>query len=75
MDIDYGIGEYIVYHNGDRYEIGRIASFAHDGAFVCYSSGETAAKTAYSDMHKLVNGFCITETELGGDRFKGVTMG
>jgi len=62
-------GEYIVYVNGDRYELGRIISLRDDGAFVCYHEGETAAKTPYDCMHKLVNGFVIKETTLGGVRF------
>lgn len=67
---DFKEGEYIVYVNGDRYEIGRIASLRENGAFVCYHEGETAAKTPYDCMHKLVNGFVITETTLGGGRFE-----
>lgn len=43
----YVIGEYIVYVNGDRYEIGRVKSLREDGAFVCYHEGETASKTPY----------------------------
>lgn len=66
---DYKVGQYIVYHNGDRYEIGRIKKLCSTGAFVCYSEGETAAKTSYDDMHPLVNDHCIIRTELGGCTF------
>lgn len=59
-------GEYIIYVNGDRYEIGKIKRIVNDGAFVWYSSGDTAAKTPFDCMHKLVNGYLIGETNLGG---------
>lgn len=65
----FEIGEYIIYVNGDRYELGRIASLRADGAFVCYHEGETAAKTPYDIMHKLINGYTISKTTLGGGRF------
>lgn len=65
----FRVGEYIIYQNGDRYELGRIASLREDGAFVCYHEGETAAATPYSTMHKLTNGYTIKETTIGGERF------
>lgn len=63
-------GTYIVYVNGDRYEIGRVVSTRPDGAFVCYHEGETAAKTPYECMHRLENQYVMTS--LGGDRFADV---
>lgn len=66
---DFKEGEYIVYVNGDKYELGRITRLREDGAFVCYHEGETAAKTPYDCMHKLVNAYAIKETMLGGGRF------
>ena len=66
MKSKYVVGEYIVYVNGDRHEIGRVKSLREDGAFVCYHEGETAAKTPYDCMHKLVNGHCIKKSTLGG---------
>ena len=67
MDRDkFAIGEYIVYVNGDRYEIGRVKSLRDDGAFVYYHEGDTAAKTPYDRMHKLVNQHCIKKSTLGG---------
>jgi hypothetical protein len=66
----YDMGEYIIYINGNSIELGRIKRLTDDGAFVCYHSGETAAKTKYEDMHKLINKYCIIETNLGGDIFK-----
>ena len=70
-DMDFKIGEYIVYINGDRFELGRIKSITEDGAFVAYHDGETGAKTSFDLMHKLINGYCIKETTLGGEFFKG----
>ena len=66
---DYSVGEYIIYVNGGKYELGRIKSLREDGAFVAYHEGETGAKTDYSLMHKIINGRCIKETTLGGDYF------
>ena len=66
----FKVGEYIIYVNGDRYELGRIKRLTEDGAFICYHEGETAAKTPYDLMHKLVNGFAIKDTTIGGEVFK-----
>ena len=66
---EYKEGEYIVYVNGERYELGRIVRFCEDGAFVCYHEGETAAKTPYECMHKLTNAYVVRDTSLGGGRF------
>ncbi len=63
-------GEYIIYVNGDRYELGRIKSLRPDGAFVAYHEGETGAKTPYDCMHKIQNAYTIRETTLGGSYFK-----
>lgn len=63
---EYKVGQYIIYHNGDHYELGRIKSLHPDGAFVAYHSGETGAKTPYDLMHPLVNEFVIQKTLLGG---------
>ena len=59
-------GQLIVYRNGDKYEIGKIKRIVKDGAFVYYSSGETAAKTPFDLMHPLVNAYVIDDTSLGG---------
>lgn len=59
-------GEYIIYQNGDSFEIGKIKRITDDGAFVYYHEGDTAAKTPFDCMHKLVNGFTVKETTLGG---------
>ena len=59
-------GDYIVYQNGDRYEIGKIKRIVSDGAFVWYHSGETASKTSFEQMHKIANDYVLGETSLGG---------
>lgn len=68
---DLKTGDYIIYVNGDRYELGRIKSIRDDGAFVAYHNGETGAKTSFDLIHKLENAYCIKETTLGGEFFKG----
>lgn len=67
---NYSVGEYIIYQDGEKYELGRIKSLREDGAFVAYHEGETGAKTPYSHMHKLINRHCIKNTTLGGGYFK-----
>lgn len=67
---NFKVGEYIIYINGDRYELGRIKRLTEDGAFICYHEGETAAKTPYDHIHKLINGFTIKKTTIGGEVFK-----
>ncbi len=63
---DFKEGQLIIYHNADRYEIGKIKRIVDNGAFVYYSSGETAAKTPFDLMHPLANECCIGATSLGG---------
>ena len=63
---EYKEGELVLYQNGDRYEIGKIKRLTDTGAFVWYSEGDTAAKTPYECLHKIVNGYTIKETTLGG---------
>lgn len=67
MAHDFKEGEYIIYVNGDRYEIGKIKRIVLDGAFVWYHSGDTAAKTPFDCMHKLMNEYVIDKTSLGGN--------
>lgn len=42
MDNKFKEGQYIIYRNGERYEIGKIKMITDDGAFVYYSEGDTA---------------------------------
>ena len=67
---DWKVGDYCIYHNGDKYELGRVKSVTDTGCFVAYHSGETGAKTPFDLMHPLVNDYCINDTTLGGDYFK-----
>ncbi len=59
-------GDLIIYQNGDNYEIGKIKRLVADGAFVWYHEGDTAAKTPFDCMHKLVNAYTVKKTTLGG---------
>ena len=68
---DFEVGEYIIYRNGERYELGRVKSVCKDGCFVAYNNGETGAKTHFEDMHKLMNAYTINSTNLGGAFFEG----
>jgi DNA-binding Lrp family transcriptional regulator len=68
---DFEVGEYIIYRNGERYELGRVKSVCKDGCFVAYNNGETGAKTHFEDMHKLMNAYTINSTNLGGAFFDG----
>lgn len=63
---DFKPGEYIIYQNGARFELGRIKRVDKNGAFVFYSEGDTAAKTPFDCMHKLTNAYVIKQTSLGG---------
>ena len=62
----FKVGQYIIYVNGDRFEIGRIKALTDTGAWVWYHTGQTGAKTRYEDMHPLINDFTILKTNLGG---------
>ena len=63
---DFHEGDYIVYVNGSTYHICQIKRVVDNGAFVWYSSGETASKTPFNLMHKIENDYVIGETSLGG---------
>ena len=63
-------GEYIIYQNGERYELGRIKSIQEDGCFVAYHEGVNGAKTPFSHMHKLINGYTIRKTSIAWEYFE-----
>ena len=63
---EYKEGQYIIYQNGDMFEIGKIKRLTPTGAFVYYSDGDTAAKTPYDRIHTIMNDYVIVETGLGG---------
>lgn len=65
--VEFEIGEYFIYQNGNSYELGRVKENRDDSFYFCYySSGETAAATPVSSMHKIVNSYVINDTSLGG---------
>lgn len=65
-------GDYCLYRNGDRMEIGRVVRRNNDdtGYFVCYHGGETAANTPDETLSVIANGYVIEQTTLGGERFE-----
>ena len=69
---DFKVGELVVFigkrYTGEIYtvEIGKIKRLCKDGAFVNYHTGETAAKTNYSDLYKIKNSYVIEKENLGG---------
>ena len=62
----FNVGDLIIYQNGNRYEVGKIKRLTEDGAFVWFSTGETAAKTPFDAMNRIENAYAITGTKLGG---------
>lgn len=65
-------GQYILYRNGDRYELGRVKRVTETGPFVWYSAGDTASKTPWDCVIPLENARNIVKTDLGG--FEAVAM-
>ena len=70
---EFSIGELVIYVNKDivdneiySIEIGKIKRLCKDGAFVYYHTGDTAAKTPYSNLYKLKNNYVIEKENLGG---------
>ena len=57
MSETYEPGELFVYMNGDHWELGEVKSANNTGTgyFCWYSTGDTAASTPTSHMHKLAN--------------------
>lgn len=64
-DTEYHEGELVLYQNGSRFEIGKIKRLTDNGAFVYYSDGDTAAKTPFDCMRKIINAHTIKSTSLG----------
>ena len=49
-------GELFVYVNGDRWELGVVKRKVNSDTYACwYSTGDTAARTPVTCMHKLAN--------------------
>lgn len=64
---DFKEGEYVIYQNGDRCDLGKIKRIVNGSIFVYYTSGDTASKTPISHLHKLTNAYVIRETSLGDE--------
>ena len=72
---EYKAGEFIIYQNGERFQLGKIKRVTDDGAFVFYSEGDTAAKTPLHCMRKLENAYVIKGSSLGNDTPKWIEEG
>lgn len=68
MSEKFKVGEYVIYSSINGYELGQIKSIKGTMAFVYYHGGETAACTSLDLLHKIVNGYVISDTTLGGQR-------
>lgn len=67
-------GDWVVYDNGYKREIGRVTSITSDGesVFVCYSHGCTAARTSMKHLHeydKFIDTDVKPDKEIGFNRF------
>lgn len=59
-------GMHVIYDRGDgSVEIGKVKRVQGEYAYVYYSEGGTAAKTAISDMKSIKNEYVIDSTYLG----------
>lgn len=78
--IKFKSGELVVFigkdHKGEIYtvEIGKIKRTCEDGAFVYYHTGDTAAKTNYSDLYKLKNSYVIDKESLGSNGIENIDI-
>ena len=64
-DAGWNPGDLFIYQNGDSFEIGKVKRVASDGVFAYYSEGDTAAKTPFDSMRRLVNTYTVKRTSLG----------
>lgn len=67
IDTEFHEGELVLYQNGSSFEIGKIKRITDNGAFVYYSSGDTAAKTPFDCLRKIINAYTIKSVSLGGE--------
>ena len=65
------VGQLVVYKHpqNTRCELGRVASITDDGVFVCYSEGNTAAKTPCQFLFPVINSADVDYSRIGGKRF------
>lgn len=59
-------GDLILYRNGDSFELGLVKRVTDTGAFVYYSDGDTASKTPFDCIHRIVNSYAVAAVTLGG---------
>ena len=55
-------GDYVIYRKGDEFQIGKVKRVTEDGAFVWYSSGDTASRTRAENLFPISNAYVIKET-------------
>ena len=67
MKNQFKAGDLVIYKNGDTYQIGKIKRVVADGAFVFYTTGDTASKTPFDRIHKIENSYVIERAALGGN--------
>lgn len=67
MSKEFENGEYFVYVNGEKYELGKVKRPNNDGTgyFCWYHEGSTCANTPTENMHKLINAYVIREDGFG----------
>lgn len=65
--MEFEPGEYFVYVNGEKYELGKVKRINNtgNGYFCWYHEGDTAANTPLHCMHKLINGRIILKDGFG----------
>lgn len=68
MSNSFEPGEVFVYRIGENYKLGKVKRPNNTGDcyFCWYHTGETAANTPASCMHKLANAYVIDRESLGG---------
>ena len=70
----FTVGEIVIYQNGDRFELGIVKSVCErktddweQDYFVNYHTGDTAARTGESNLHKIENRYAFHVIRLDPD--------
>lgn len=64
----YNVGEAVLYQNGDRFELGVVKKVCeNDEYFIWYHTGDTAARTHASHLHKIMNNYAYHVIRLDPD--------
>lgn len=68
------VGEVVLYQNGEKFELGIVKSICErkpndweQSYFVLYHTGDTAARTGESHLHKIVNRYAFHIVRLDPD--------